>query len=66
MASKEQFEIDRIVIDCLRTHHKYMTEREREFADGIIAFHQNQKALTQKQSDAARKLAVRLICERTK
>jgi len=51
-------------VECLKMRFSVMTNREKRFAKGVIDFYENQGWLSDKQANGARKLAVRLICER--
>lgn len=57
---------DSLWIKCLKERLDIMDKNERQFALSLIQFFENQGRLSEKQEDGARKLVVRLICERDK
>ena len=53
-----------VYADVLRTRLPIMTDSERKFAEGLVKFYDYQGYWTEKQFNGARKLAVRMICQR--
>lgn len=63
---QKQASKEKMWVSCLKQRLPLgmMSERETRFAEGLVKFFEDHGYLTQKQEDSARKLAVRLICEK--